>query len=126
MSKPNGAWCSRHRPRKHESQLSPRLSRDVKWYRRERDRWIAFLGGKCAECGDTEELEFQHDAPRDWVANKTSRWQRLRNYIRDIKAGRITRLLCRSCNAAAGRPKGESEVIEAAGKCKKAHQSEPF
>lgn len=107
--KRDSTWCKHHKPRRHESQISPQLVKDVRWYRRERAKWIAFLGGKCSVCGTTEELEFDHDEPRDWVANKTSRWQRLRLYIRDIKAGKVKRLLCRVHNAQKGRPEAREE-----------------
>lgn len=101
--KRDSTWCSRHRPSKHESQLSHVNRVRVQWYRRERARLIAALGGKCVECGTTEELEFDHLKPRTWIANKTSRWQRLRNYIKDWKKGELC-LRCRVCNAKGGTP----------------------
>lgn len=85
---------------------------NVAWYRTERARWIAILGGRCAHCGTTDELEFDHDQPRDWDPAKTSRWQRLRNYIREIREGKIKQLLCRSCNASKGFPDGQRELLE--------------
>lgn len=97
----------------HHPRAKPEPSnRHVAWYRRERAKWIAALGGKCAVCGTTDELEFDHDSPRDWVPNRKSRWQRLRLYIRDIKAGKITQLLCREHNAKKGYPDGQLELLE--------------
>lgn len=118
--KPNGEWCSHHHNARSEDQLSPRNVRNVKWYRRERTKWIAHLGGKCAVCGTTEELEFDHDVPRDWDPAKTSRWQRLRNYIREIKAGKIKQVLCRSHNASKGYPDGQQELLD------RTRSNEPF
>lgn len=86
-------------------------NRQVAWYRRERAKWIAHLGGKCAVCGTTEDLEFDHDQPRDWIPNRKSRWQRMVIYIREIKEGRIKQLLCRSHNASKGYPDGQQELI---------------
>lgn len=137
--KRDSTWCKHHKPSRHESQISPRLVRDVRWYRRERAKWLVVVAVRhrypktplpldgepvaqwlarhrltltdptCAVCGTTEELEFDHDEPRDWIANKTSRWQRLRLYIRDIKAGKVKHLLCRVHNAQKGRPEGGDE-----------------
>lgn len=101
-----GAWCSRHRPSKHESQLSHLNRVRVQWYRRERARLIAALGGKCVECGTTEELEFDETGERPAgmpAPNRTSRWQRLRNYLKMHALGRLA-LRCRTCNAKGGTP----------------------
>ena len=112
----NRQWCSAHRPRVHESQLSSLLVQKVKWYRRERDRLIASLGGKCVDCGTTEELEFDElvarppGMPRP---NKTSRWQRLRNYLKLWKWGQehgieTLTVRCRVHNAERGEPPHET------------------
>lgn len=115
---PYPPYCTHH-PKAKPQPSNP----NVAWYRRERARWIAFLGGCCAKCGTTEELEFDHDVPRDWQPSRTSRWQRLRNYIKDIKAGRVKSLLCRSCNASKGYPAGQLEQLDAAQKRK---EEQPF
>lgn len=120
--KPNGQWCSRHRPQ------HPPSNRNVAWYQRERPKWIAFLGGKCSwpGCDATTELEFHHDEPRNWEPRKTSRWQRLRNYIRDIKAGKVRRLLCRVHNAMAGYPDGQLALLEEKERQRVTSEGEPF
>lgn len=105
-------WCKSHHPRVHESQLSETLARHVKWYRREREKLIAALGGKCVDCGTAEELEFDElvarppGMPRP---NRTSRWQRLRNYLKLWKWGKergieALTLRCRVHNAERGEP----------------------
>lgn len=118
---PNREWCAHHPKAKPEPS-----NRNVAWYRRERAAWVAKLGGKCAHCGSTEELEFDHETPRDWDPAKTSRWQRLRNYIKDIKAGKIKQLLCRSCNARKGYPDSQQELLDAAAARKKRATHDPF
>lgn len=115
-------WCSHH-PRAKDKPPT----RQVAWYRRERAKWIAHLGGKCAVCGATEELEFDHDVPRDWRPEKKSRWQRLTIYIREIRAGKIKQVLCRVCNARKGYPDGQLELLDAAEeRCKKEREKGPF
>lgn len=125
--KPSGEWCSHHPRAKPQP-----ANRNVAWYRRTRTWLIAELGGKCVECGTTDELEFDHLTPRDWHPNKTSRWQRLRNYIKDWRRGiaegvpRIT-LRCRSCNGRKGYPDGQLELLDAAEeRRKKRADAEPF
>jgi len=71
------------------------------WAKKRRAVLIAQLGGKCAQCGSTELLEFNHIFGRDWKMEKKSRWQRLAIIAREIEAGEIN-LLCRSCNASDG------------------------
>lgn len=103
MSEPH---TKRHRPPRHESQLSPTLKRHVKWARKWRSWLIAELGGKCVDCGTTDELEFDELLPRPPgmpAPNRTSRWQRLRNYLKLHKRGLIA-LRCRVCNSKRGEP----------------------
>lgn len=42
------------------------------WMRKRRERAIEYLGGKCEECGTTEELEFDHDPPEAKVRSINS------------------------------------------------------
>lgn len=128
--KPSGEWCSRHPRAKPQP-----ANRNVAWYRRERPKWLHYLGGKCGMCGKTleeaeaegETLEFDHDQPRDWNPSKTSRWQRLRNYIHEIREGKIKQVLCRSCNGRKGYPDGQLELLDAAEeRRKKKRDAEPF
>jgi len=65
-----------------------------------REKLLMEMGGKCAECGETDltKLEFDHkNGDRDYECNKLSARQRLRLYAEEYKEGRI-QLLCRSCN----------------------------
>jgi 5-methylcytosine-specific restriction endonuclease McrA len=73
----------------------------VKTARQRRAFLMQQMGGRCAFCGSSEFLEFDHMVPRRWVAAAKSRWQRQREYERDDALGEL-RLLCRSCNGRDG------------------------
>lgn len=60
---------------------------------------IIQLGGRCAQCGATSELEFDHPRGRDWEPSRLNRHQRMKRYEADAAAGQL-QLLCRSCNGA--------------------------
>lgn len=65
------------------------------WLHRYRQNIIEFLGGKCAMCPETENLEFDHIDPntRTWAAQALSRHNRLARYAREAKEGKL-QLLC--------------------------------
>ena len=105
MPKPEEPWARKHPKAKPEPS-----NRNVAWYRKRRAELIQEMGGKCVECESREELEFDHTKPRNWQPNKTSRWQRLRNYIKDWKKGELV-LRCRTCNARKGFPDGQQELL---------------
>lgn len=73
-------------------------------YHRRRAELIEQLGGKCAKCGSTDKLEFDH-WPRacTWAHNKKNPWQRMKIYMEEAAKGMI-RLLCRRCNRKQGDP----------------------
>lgn len=77
--------------------------RALAYARRIRARITAELGGKCAECGDCDSLEFHHTAPRRWQAAAVSRWMRAKLYLDDHHRGELE-LLCADCNKSAGTP----------------------
>lgn len=62
-----------------------------------RSALIESLGGKCAKCGATEALEFDHPWRRTWVARNVYCAQRLRIYQQEAAQG-LLRLLCSKCN----------------------------
>lgn len=66
-------------------------------YRQKRAAFVVQLGGCCAQCGSTENLEFDHPYGRDWIARKHDQLTRLRLYRRDFSQGNL-RLLCSDCN----------------------------
>ena len=110
----NKTWCSHHKRQRHPSELSEQNRTRVLWCRRTRAWLITQLGGKCVDCGATEELEFDELVPRpaDMPApNRTSRWQRLRNYLKIWKAHgtKGLALRCRVDNARRGAPIAASE-----------------
>lgn len=55
------------------------------------------LGGQCALCGETHDLEFNHIYKRDWKPSKLNRYRRMLRYRREAKEGLIS-LLCSDCN----------------------------
>ena len=64
---------------------------------------VAQLGGKCAECGTSDDLTFDHLFPRDWHPRSVHATKRLRIYAEEAAAGKI-QLLCGTCNSRKGRP----------------------
>ena len=68
-----------------------------------RDHLIRYLGGKCSNCGTTERLEIHHIRGRTWTARKVCRRRRHLLYIAEAIRKEVD-LLCRHCNAIAGRP----------------------
>lgn len=76
--------------------------RELLKVRRRRALLIERLGGRCAVCLATNDLEFDH-YPRlaTYDHNKRSQAQRMTDYERQADAGNL-RLLCASCNGAAG------------------------
>ncbi|TWT51816.1 hypothetical protein KOR42_32890 [Thalassoglobus neptunius] len=77
--------------------------RKVEGYKIRRRILTQAMGGKCSQCESTEELEFHHLYQREWVASKTSRWSRQRQYEEEFDNGLLT-LLCADCNKRAGKP----------------------
>lgn len=68
-----------------------------------RGELLAALGRKCAECGTTDNLEFDHLYQRDWKSNQVWASTRLRIYAEEARRGEI-QVLCRGCNARKGQP----------------------
>ena len=67
-----------------------------------RYNWLIIkLGGKCRECGTTENLELDHPNGKTWEAAKLSPQMRIKRYEEDYENGQLD-LLCRSCNARDG------------------------
>lgn len=56
------------------------------------------LGGKCAECGDTFQLEVNHIYARSWKPSKLSKYRRNLRYVREAREG-LVNLLCKTHNA---------------------------
>lgn len=66
-----------------------------------RDGLRAVLGNECDECGETEDLHFDHPNGKTWQPRTMNRLQRIRRYWRDYEAGNL-RLLCHDCNSEDG------------------------
>jgi hypothetical protein len=58
------------------------------------------LGGKCVECGSTDDLEIDHMDGRDWEPRALSSTMRAARYWREYEEGVRLRVLCSSCNGA--------------------------
>ena len=56
------------------------------------------MGGTCWECGQEEDLQFDHIQPIDWIPSERSWSQRMAEYKRAL-AGKNLQLLCDSCHA---------------------------
>ncbi len=59
------------------------------------------LGGRCANCGVEDGLEFDHPNGRSWEPRAMSRWARIIRYRREAREGKL-RLLCKPCNGSDG------------------------
>ena len=79
--------------------------RQKDWARRERARLIEMLGGRCVDCGATEGLEFDHRAPRTWVARRTDQSGRISRIRRELSEGVPIDLRCAACNKRKGQPR---------------------
>ncbi len=77
---------------------NPETLRKASWARRWRDWLLQQLGGVCALCGSAEDLEVDHVDGRTWKLESKSQAGRIREYIKEFKAGVALRALCRSCN----------------------------
>ena len=69
----------------------------MNWKERRADL-LKQLGGKCAKCGRTKDLQFDHKKSRNWKPETMSKEKRLRSYQTAAKAGKI-QLLCAGCHA---------------------------
>lgn len=68
-------------------------------FERRKEALIEFLGGKCVDCGTTENLTFDHiDGYRDWEPREVHSTKRLRIYTDEALNDKI-QLLCGWCNS---------------------------
>lgn len=76
-----------------------KVCRQTAYARQKSDDLKRSMGGKCALCGDTGELEFDHPQGRTYAASKLSYSARIARYAMEAKVG-LLRLLCAACNKA--------------------------
>lgn len=88
----------------------PSDQRRVQESRIRRQILIQAMGGRCEDCGDTEDLEFHHTEHREWIAAELSRWERQKRYESEWADG-VLMLLCSTCNKVHGRPVTESAEV---------------
>ena len=86
-------------PQEHKE--DPMAKRQREWAKRERDRIVRVLGGRCNCCGTTEHLEFDCIMPRSNGHARLERSQRITFYRRQLSVGNL-QLLCRRCNLIKG------------------------
>lgn len=72
--------------------------RHTKLARQRRQQLIEELGGRCALCDSTWNLQVDHQFGRGWNVRKLSSLQRVNKYIEEAKMGLI-RVLCLECNS---------------------------
>lgn len=63
-----------------------------------RTQLIEQLGGECAECGSTENLQINHIYQRSWKPRTLTHYRRILRYRQEAADG-LVNLLCESCNA---------------------------
>ncbi len=73
----------------------------AQWADRQRYDLMVELGGRCANCGAEDDLEFDHPNGRSWDLRVVSRWTRIIRYRREAREGNL-RLLCKPCNGSDG------------------------
>jgi hypothetical protein len=80
--------------------LKPKSRRAGKWIRAARNALLLQLGNRCACCGSSEDLTFDHinRESRQWTAADLSPYVRLLHYALDAACGEI-QILCADCNA---------------------------
>jgi 5-methylcytosine-specific restriction endonuclease McrA len=76
-----------------------------------RAKLFELLGGCCAECGDTFQLEINHIYSRSWRPNKLSKYRRNLRYLREAREG-LVNLLCKTHNASYRPLPLEAKVLE--------------
>ena len=70
---------------------------DKTWRHKQKALLIERMGGKCVECGATENLQFDHKHVKTWRSNKLWANQRMLRYIAEFEAGNLE-LRCAGCN----------------------------
>lgn len=79
------------------------------WYVRKRLELIDQFGGKCQECGDSNDLEFAHVKPTDVVGLGRGRNRRVLDVLKNPTH---YRLLCHPCHKSYDARDARSEMIE--------------
>jgi hypothetical protein len=86
---------------------------------RQRAKLIEILGGRCAFCSATSQLEIDHPNGRKMVNHhpdhrKKSYAARIREYWMEFASGIALRLLCKRCNSKDGRQRQLLAIIREA------------
>jgi len=75
------------------------------WAARRRAELIAALGGRCAICGATDDLQVDHKDGRDWDVGRVELSWRISIYWREHAEGKL-QCLCGQCNTRKSNPPG--------------------
>lgn len=85
--------------------------RQREWAIKKRQELVDLLGGVCANCGSTEDLEIDHINGRDYKLEEVAFDQRTTRYWREYREGVPLRVLCSDCNKKL-RPKKVDKVLD--------------
>ncbi len=85
---------------------NPNTLKRRKLYSARKAALVERLGGKCAQCGATTDLTFDHLLPRTWKSKDVHATKRLRLYAEEAERGEI-QLLCGRCNSSKGAPESD-------------------
>jgi 5-methylcytosine-specific restriction endonuclease McrA len=80
------------------------------WARKKRAELIELLGGQCALCGSTDNLEIDHINGRTWLVRKVDPSWRVSIYWAEYRSGVPLQCLCGDCNTAKANPRGAASV----------------
>ena len=81
-------------------------ARQQAWAKRVWNEMVEALGGICyhKDCDETDDLQIDHIAGKDWTANKVEWSWRMSIYRKEMKEGKL-QLLCQFHNAKKGDPR---------------------
>jgi 5-methylcytosine-specific restriction endonuclease McrA len=71
-------------------------SRNLKYYRDRRTEWLIKLGGRCVECGSTDDLHLDHKDPSSKLLELGKQWA-LEKSVVDTEVEKC-QILCSSCH----------------------------
>ena len=73
--------------------------RQREWAKNKRLKLVEALGGKCANCGTTNDLDIDHIDGKPYLSNSIDQSMRVTRYYREYKSGVRLRVLCGLCNS---------------------------
>lgn len=77
--------------------------RQRQWAKRARRQLIDQLGGRCVDCGTTDDLQLDHKYQRTWKCRELDTSRKVAMYRREAARG-LLEVRCGTCNRKKGRP----------------------